>query len=160
MLNSFEHASFFVTSPVPEFFHDFGITLGADNHGLISINLKNYHIFGMLWACPFTWYHARSYLFKKFSNLCFSFSSFCVFGAFSTELLVKTLNLKVWTLPLIFVHDFILFVIDMYQSRPPLSLSCPPSDQRFQKGFWMCGNWNFYFLIFLRREKLHVNVNV
>ena len=30
---------------------------------------------------------------------------------------VKTLNLKVWTLPLIFLHDFTLFVIDMHQKR-------------------------------------------
>ena len=29
--------------------------------------------------------------------------------------IVKTLNLKVWTLPLIFLHDSTLFVIDMHQ---------------------------------------------
>ena len=55
------------------------------------------------------------------SNLRFSFSSFCVFLAFSAQSswrpIVKTLNLKVWTLPLIFLHDSTLFVIDMHQKR-------------------------------------------
>ena len=63
----------------------------------------------------------RSYIFKKLSNLRFSFSSFGVFLAFSAQSswrpIVKTLNLKVWTLPLIFLHDSTLFVIDMHQKR-------------------------------------------
>ena len=41
--------------------------------------------------------------------------------------IVKTLNLIVWTLPLIFLHDFTLFVIDMHQNRP-ISLVLTPFD--------------------------------
>ena len=41
--------------------------------------------------------------------------------------IVKTLNLKVWTLPLIFLHDFTLFVIDMHQNRY-ISLFSTPFD--------------------------------
>ena len=37
------------------------------------------------------------------------------------------LNLKVWTLPLIFLHDFTLFVIDMHQNRY-ISLFSTPFD--------------------------------
>ena len=95
-------------------------TLEADNYGLKPPNLKNYNIFGMLRTSPFPWYHPyRSYLFKTLSNLRFSFSSFGVFWAFSAQSswrpIVKTPNLKVWTLPLIFLHDSTLFVIDMHK---------------------------------------------
>ena len=84
-------------------------TLEADNYGLKPPNLKNYNIFGILRMSPFSWYHPyRSYIFKKLSNLRFSFSSFGVFWAFSAQSswrpIVKTPNLKVWTLPLIFSY--------------------------------------------------------
>ena len=69
----------------------------------------------------------RSYLSKIVSNLRFSFSSFCVFWRFQHSPIVKTLNLNVWTLPLIFLHDFTLFVIDMHQNRS-LSLFSTPFD--------------------------------
>ena len=63
----------------------------------------------------------RSYIFKNWSNLRFSFPSFGVFLSFlaqsSWRPIVKTLNLKVWTLPLIFLHDSTLFVIDMHKKR-------------------------------------------
>ena len=41
------------------FFSEFDLTLTADNYGLKPPNLENYHIFGMLWTCPFTWHHPR-----------------------------------------------------------------------------------------------------
>ena len=41
--------------------------------------------------------------------------------------IVKTLNLKVWTLPLICLYDFTLFVIDMYQNGS-ISLFPTPFD--------------------------------
>ena len=97
-------------------------TLEADNYGLKPPNLKNYNILefsGRHLSHGTTLY--RSDLFKKLSNLRFSFSSFGVFWAFSAQSswrpIVKTPNLKVWTLPLIFLHDSTLFVIDMHQKR-------------------------------------------
>ena len=45
--------------------------------------------------------------------------------------IVKTLNLNVWALPLIFLHEYTLFVIDMHQNRS-ISLFSTPSDH-FQK---------------------------
>ena len=54
-------------------------------------------------------------------------ANFCVFTKGHQWLpIVKTLNLKVWTLPLIFLHDFTLFVIDMHQKRS-ISLFPTPS---------------------------------
>ena len=49
------------------------------------------------------------------------------FWRFQHSPIVKTLNLNVWTLPLIFLHDFTLFVIDMHQNRS-VSLFSTPFD--------------------------------
>ena len=38
------------------FFFNFDLTLTANNYGLKTPNLKNYHIFGILRAFSFTWY--------------------------------------------------------------------------------------------------------
>ena len=52
--------SFFLNASIPAiFFSEFDLTLTADNYGLKPLNLENYHIFGRLWTCPFTWYHPR-----------------------------------------------------------------------------------------------------
>ena len=45
--------------------------------------------------------------------------------------IVKTLNLNVWALPLIFLHEYTLFVIDMHQNRSILLFSTP--SDHFQK---------------------------
>ena len=66
----------------------------------------------------------RSYIFRILSNLRFSFSSFCVFLAFSAQSHCK--NMNVGTLP--FLHDFTLFVIDMHQNRS-VSPFWTPIDQ-------------------------------
>ena len=52
---------------------------------------------------------------------------FVFFWRFQHSPIVKTLNLNVWTLPLIFLHDFTLFVIDMHQNRS-VSLFSTPFD--------------------------------
>ena len=52
--------SFFCDASFPaKNFSEFDLTLTAYNYGLNPPNLENYHIFGMLWTCPFTWYHPR-----------------------------------------------------------------------------------------------------
>ena len=51
---------FFFTAPCPvDFFLKFDQTLTSHNYGLKPRNLENYHIFGILRTCPFTWYHPR-----------------------------------------------------------------------------------------------------
>ena len=54
-------------------------------------------------------------------------SDFVFFWRFQHSPIVKTLNLNVWTLPLIFLRNFTLFVIDMHQNRP-VSLFSTPFD--------------------------------
>ena len=49
------------------------------------------------------------------------------FLCFQHSSIVKTLDLNVWTLLLIFLHDFTLFVIDMHQNRS-VSLFSTPFD--------------------------------
>ena len=51
---------FFFTAPFRLiFFLKFYPTLTANNYGLKPSNFENYHIFGMLYACPLPWYHPR-----------------------------------------------------------------------------------------------------
>ena len=47
------------------------------------------------------------------------------FWRFQHSPIVKTLNLNVWTLPLIFLHDFTLFGIDTHRNRSILLFSTP-----------------------------------
>ena len=64
----------------------------------------------------------------QFSGICVLVSLvFVFFWRFQHSPIVKTLNLNVWTLPLIFLHDFTLFVIDMHQNRS-VSLFSTPFD--------------------------------
>ena len=50
----------FFTAPSPLiFFLTFNPTLTVNNYGLKPRNLENYHIFGILWTCPFTWYNPK-----------------------------------------------------------------------------------------------------
>ena len=67
------------------------------------------------------WNHAKKSM--EVSKL----SDFVFFWRFQHSPIVKTLNLNVWTLPLIFLHDFTLFVIDMHQNRS-VSLFSTPFD--------------------------------
>ena len=144
---------------MPELFSpSFVLTLEADNYGLKPPNLKNYHIFGKLRTSAFTWYPPiRSYLSKNLSNLRFSFSSFGVFLVFSAQSswrpIVKTLNLKVWTLPLIFFEWFHI-VCHRYASKKvhftcfntilPLSLSSPCRTQLLPSSYFLSYTFSFY----------------
>ena len=64
------------------FFSEFEITLTAYNYGLLPLNLENYHIFGMIWTCPFPWYHPRQVI--PFQNFEFQFPQFFMFEAKSS----------------------------------------------------------------------------
>ena len=60
-------------------------------------------------------------------SILISVGYFVFFWRFQHSPIVKTLNLNVWTLLLIFLHDFTLFVIDMHQNRS-VSLFSTPFD--------------------------------
>jgi len=67
--------------------------------------------------------------------------------------IVKTLNLNVWALPLIFLHEYTLFVIDMHQNRS-ISTLLTPFDHFQKRVFGRLISWHhlrpcrmeFYFL--------------
>ena len=129
---------FFWHALCPNFFPDFVLTLEADNYGLKPPIFLD-----------------RSYLFKILSNLRFSFSSFCVFLTFSAQSswrpIVKTLNLKVWTLP------FTLFVIDMHQNwsvslfqRNLTTFTFMPSPHSYDGFYWEAVMYSVHALLLKR----------
>ena len=55
--------------------------------------------------------------------------------------IVKTLNLNVWALPLIFLHEYTLFVIDMHQNRS-ISTLLTPFDHFQKRVFGRLISWH------------------
>ena len=80
------------------------------------------------------WVHMGDYWKKYECILAFLAQSSC-------RPLVKTLNLEVWALPLIFLHDSTLFVIDMHQNRS-LSTLLTPFDHFQKRVFGRLISWH------------------
>ena len=107
---------FFLTPQFCKKFLRFDPSLCSNNSGLKNYRIKNHHIFGIARTSAFIWH-----IWIPLKHFCKRTRRVCVcilhFGRFSQEVNRKSVNLAVWAVPLNFLHDFTLFVVDIHQIR-------------------------------------------